>query len=106
MAGSELGRTVGGIAREMTPAAWIGIQIIRGYRLLISPLLGHNCRFYPTCSQYAMDALSAHGFLKGICFTLVRLSKCAPWHPGGYDPVPPAARKEERGVYSFKDGDL
>ncbi|NLD96338.1 MAG: membrane protein insertion efficiency factor YidD [Synergistaceae bacterium] len=106
MAGSELGKSVGGRKRKMTPAAWVGITLVRGYQLFVSPLLGHNCRFYPTCSQYAIDAISVHGFLKGSFLAVKRLCKCAPWHPGGYDPVPPAARREEQGAYSYKDGDL
>ncbi|MDI9371113.1 MAG: membrane protein insertion efficiency factor YidD [Synergistaceae bacterium] len=73
----------------MTPASWTGVKLIRGYQLFISPLLGHNCRFHPTCSQYAIDALTMHGFFKGSYYALIRLFKCAPWHPGGYDPVPP-----------------
>jgi hypothetical protein len=53
-----------------------------------------------------MEALSEHGFLKGFWLTVIRICKCAPWHPGGYDPVPPAAGREKSGVYSYKDGDL
>jgi len=90
----------------MTVAAWAGIRLIQGYRFFLSPFLGRNCRFYPTCSQYAMEALSEHGFLKGFWLTVIRICKCAPWHPGGYDPVPPAAGREKSGVYSYKDGDL
>ncbi|NLK18396.1 MAG: membrane protein insertion efficiency factor YidD [Synergistaceae bacterium] len=67
----------------------VGISLIRGYQAFISPLLGHNCRFYPSCSQYAVEALAEYGFFKGIFMATVRICKCAPWHPGGYDPVPP-----------------
>jgi len=90
--------------REMTAAAWIGVKLARIYQVLISPMLGDNCRFYPTCSQYAIDALTAHGFLKGTWLTIIRLCKCAPWHPGGYDPVPPAPDRGH-GAYSYEDGD-
>lgn len=62
--------------------------LIRGYQLCISPLLGPRCRFYPSCSQYALEAVSAHGSLRGILLALRRLARCHPWHHGGYDPVP------------------
>jgi hypothetical protein len=81
----------------------IGIGLIRGYQLFISPLLGHNCRFYPSCSQYAAEALAIHGFLKGVFLAARRICKCAPWHPGGYDPVPP--RIQGNGAYISEDGD-
>jgi uncharacterized protein len=64
-------------------------SLIRLYRYLISPLLGPNCRFYPSCSCYAEEALTQHGVLRGLYLTVRRLLRCHPWHPGGYDPVPP-----------------
>ncbi len=64
------------------------ILAIRGYRRFISPLLGPNCRFYPTCSQYALEAYAKYGFIKGTLLTLRRILRCGPWHPGGVDPVP------------------
>ena len=63
--------------------------LIRGYRYLISPMLGNNCRFYPSCSEYAMEAIEKHGALRGTGLSGARLLKCHPWHPGGHDPVPP-----------------
>ena len=66
------------------------LGLIAGYRLLLSPFLGANCRFYPTCSAYALEAIERHGTLRGSWFALRRISKCHPWHPGGVDPVPPA----------------
>ncbi|HTR80458.1 MAG TPA: membrane protein insertion efficiency factor YidD [Bacteroidota bacterium] len=64
------------------------IGIIRLYQLLVSPLLPPNsCRFYPSCSQYSIDAFARHGFMKGMWLTVRRIAKCHPWHPGGYDPV-------------------
>jgi putative membrane protein insertion efficiency factor len=61
---------------------------IRGYRYALSPWWGTQCRFDPTCSAYAMQAVEAHGALRGTWLALRRLSKCHPWHRGGFDPVP------------------
>ncbi len=63
--------------------------LIRLYQLAISPVLGPSCRFTPTCSEYARDAVKTHGALKGMWLALNRISRCRPGHPGGYDPVPP-----------------
>ena len=62
--------------------------LIRGYQLIISPLLGSNCRFMPTCSEYAMESLRSHGLIKGIYLTVKRIGKCHPWGSHGYDPIP------------------
>ena len=62
--------------------------LLRGYRLLISPLLGQRCRFEPSCSRYAEQAVLAHGIFKGTWLALRRIGRCHPWHEGGYDPVP------------------
>ena len=64
------------------------IGLIRGYQMLLSPWVGRCCRFYPSCSQYWIDALRAHGAARGCWLGVLRLSKCHPFHPGGYDPVP------------------
>ena len=61
---------------------------LRGYRYFISPLLGPTCRFYPTCSSYAIEAIERHGITRGTWLTLRRLIRCNPWHPGGVDMVP------------------
>ena len=61
---------------------------LKSYRLFISPLLGPACRFYPSCSQYALHAVRTHGTLRGLTLTIRRLAKCHPWHPGGVDLVP------------------
>jgi putative membrane protein insertion efficiency factor len=68
--------------------AGIALLLIRGYQLGLSPLLGPRCRFYPTCSQYAIEAISRYGILKGAILSSKRLLKCHPFHPGGVDPVP------------------
>ena len=67
----------------------IAIFLIRCYKTLLSPLLGNHCRFYPSCSTYAQDAIATHGFFAGSYLAIKRLSKCHPWHEGGVDLVPP-----------------
>jgi uncharacterized protein len=63
------------------------IIVLKGYKILISPLLPSACRFYPTCSEYMMEAVSKHGAIRGIWMGLKRLGRCHPFHEGGYDPV-------------------
>ena len=67
------------------------IFLISCYKACISPFLGNNCRFYPSCSSYAAEAIEVHGAIKGSGMALRRLSKCHPWHEGGVDPVPPCS---------------
>lgn len=62
------------------------IVMIRIYQYTLSPLLGNVCRFEPSCSRYMIESLRKHGFLRGLVRGLRRLSRCHPWHPGGYDP--------------------
>lgn len=62
--------------------------VIRGYQILVSPILPPACRFYPTCSEYARQALLRHGLMKGTALAVRRVLRCHPWHPGGMDPVP------------------
>lgn len=64
------------------------IYLIKGYRYLLSPLLGPRCRFHPSCSQYAIDAYQRYGVVKGSWLTLRRLMRCHPWGGSGYDPIP------------------
>ena len=63
-------------------------RLIQGYRIFLSPLLPPTCRFTPTCSQYALDAIARYGAWKGSWLALRRILRCHPFHPGGYDPVP------------------
>ena len=64
------------------------LLVIRAYRYLLSPWWGNQCRFDPTCSEYALQAIGQHGALRGSGLALRRLVKCHPWHRGGFDPVP------------------
>jgi hypothetical protein len=68
--------------------AWPLIQLVRFYRLAISPWFGRNCRFDPTCSSYAIEALQVHGIFKGTWLAVRRIGRCHPWGGSGYDPVP------------------
>lgn len=63
------------------------ILFIRFYQMFISPLFPPTCRFYPTCSQYAIEAIQKKGVLRGVWLAIKRIAKCHPFHPGGYDPV-------------------
>ncbi len=76
----------------MTPLAYALALPVRAYRLLASPWVGHGCRFQPTCSVYALDALAHHGGLKGGYLTIHRICRCHPWGGSGYDPVPGTER--------------
>jgi len=64
------------------------IALVEVYRHTISPLKLPTCRFTPTCSQYAAEALAEYGLLRGVWLSLARLARCGPWHPGGWDPIP------------------
>ena len=68
----------------LRPVVWL----IRAYQYAISPMLGNRCRFHPSCSDYAIEALDRHGFARGVWLAIRRMGRCHPWHPGGYDPVP------------------
>ena len=68
----------------------LALYLLRGYKLLISPMLGQTCRFSPSCSTYSMQAIERFGFFKGIMLTAKRLLRCHPFNPGGYDPIPDA----------------
>lgn len=66
----------------------IMIASIRFYQIFISPVLGKRCRFYPSCSQYMIEALKRYGIFHGSYLAVKRIMRCHPWHPGGYDPLP------------------
>ncbi|MBV9438717.1 MAG: membrane protein insertion efficiency factor YidD [Candidatus Eremiobacteraeota bacterium] len=72
--------------------ARLALGVLALYKQLISPLLPPACRFAPTCSRYAAEAIEKHGVCAGGTLALRRLLRCGPWHPGGFDPVPPAER--------------
>jgi len=72
-----------------TPMARVLAGAVRAYELTLRPVIGANCRFYPSCSAYAREALICHGAGRGSLLAAHRIARCHPWHPGGYDPVPP-----------------
>jgi uncharacterized protein len=73
---------------------YLAAALIRLYQWTLSPLLGPTCRFYPSCSHYALQSILRFGFFHGSWLTLKRLGRCHPWHPGGFDPVPQARPHE------------
>ena len=72
----------------MTPLAWVFSLPFKLYRATFSPFVGHNCRFHPTCSAYALEALQKHGGIKGLWLTIKRVARCHPWGGSGIDNVP------------------
>lgn len=92
----------------MSPLARLLALPIRGYRLVLSPWLGWSCRYQPTCSQYALDALERHGAACGGWLALRRIARCNPWGGCGYDPVPEghdaARHKQKAGSGARRDG--
>ena len=80
--------------RALSPAGWLLVGLLTVYRRFISPLLGPRCRFYPSCSAYALEAVQVHGALRGAWLAVRRLSRCHPFHAGGIDPVPGTEGKQ------------
>jgi putative membrane protein insertion efficiency factor len=78
-----------------SPAKIVLKAPIQFYRWFVSPLLGPNCRFHPTCSAYALESIELHGALRGSWLAVRRICRCHPWNPGGYDPVPGNDRPEQ-----------
>jgi uncharacterized protein len=88
----------------VSPLARLLTWLVRGYQLVLSPLFGPRCRFYPSCSSYAVQALSTHGALRGTWLAGRRLLRCHPWNPGGVDHVPPpGARRTDRSANRATD---
>ena len=79
----------------INPFKWLAIMLIKGYRYFISPLLGSNCRFYPTCSSYTLEAIERYGLLRGGWLGIKRISRCHPYNDGGVDPVPDLSCRKE-----------
>ncbi len=84
------------MAKISAALRWIAVKFIRFYQVLISPMIGPRCRFTPTCSQYAIEAINLHGIVKGCWLAGRRLIKCHPLHEGGYDPVPTCCRNKNK----------
>ena len=72
----------------MSPIAQIAVGVLRAYQWTIRPMIGPNCRFWPSCSDYAVEALRTHGAARGGALAAKRILRCNPWHPGGVDPLP------------------
>jgi len=81
--------------KRPSAAAWLLILLLNGYRRFVSPLLAPRCRFYPSCSAYALEAVRLHGALRGSWLAARRLSRCHPFHAGGLDPVPAPRSKAD-----------
>ena len=71
------------------------LALVRGYQLLLSPVLGNNCRYYPSCSAYTLEAIEKHGPWRGLWLGIKRVSRCHPFHEGGYDPVPEPPQRHD-----------
>jgi uncharacterized protein len=89
--------------RRASVAARVLMVMLTGYRRFVSPLLGPRCRFYPSCSAYALEAVQLHGALRGSWLAVRRLSRCHPFHPGGLDPVPRREPEQAAAVMAVTD---
>ena len=88
--------------RWRSPLAWLLLALLRVYRGYVSPLMGPHCRFTPSCSEYAVEAVHVHGAVRGFVLSGWRLLRCQPFHPGGFDPVP--ERRTRRRATSTRAG--
>lgn len=83
---------------RVSPAARLMMLLVRAYQIVLSPFMGGNCRFYPSCSNYGLEAIEVHGAVKGTWLAIRRIGRCHPFHDGGIDPVPPRMERPVRGV--------
>jgi putative membrane protein insertion efficiency factor len=81
------------VSGARNPAVWILLRLIRLYQVTLSSIMGTQCRFYPSCSHYMAEAVARHGAARGFLLGISRISRCHPWHAGGYDPVPESPPK-------------
>ena len=88
----------------MTLPSRVVVAMIRAYRRLLSPLLGQRCRFSPSCSAYAAEAIAGHGLIRGGWLAVRRIGRCHPFHPGGLDPVPQAQSRARTQIAPRIDG--
>ncbi|WP_373766730.1 membrane protein insertion efficiency factor YidD [Glaesserella sp.] len=86
---SSRSESTAGTTSKLSPLAYVMLALVHFYRYVISPLIGPRCRFYPTCSTYALEAIKIHGAWKGGWLALKRILRCHPFSQGGDDPVPP-----------------
>ena len=82
----------------MKPFTYILIKLILGYKFLISPLLSNSCRYFPSCSDYSVEALKEFGFFKGIYLSVKRILSCHPWSKGGFDPIKKQMKVKNKGL--------
>jgi uncharacterized protein len=90
-------------ATRPSPPALLLMALIGAYQRWISPFLGNRCRFHPSCSVYAKTAIELHGAARGSWLAFRRLLKCQPFHPGGFDDVPPATARVKRGRSGYRE---
>lgn len=93
------------MAKISAALQWIAIKFIRAYQLIISPMIGPRCRFTPSCSYYAIEAIKLHGIVKGCWLAAKRLIRCQPLSEGGYDPVPTCCHKKSHIIDSTNKRD-
>jgi putative membrane protein insertion efficiency factor len=85
------------LAKDGGKMRLVMIALIKLYQTILSPFVGQHCRFYPSCSSYALEALEKHGTVRGLWLSIKRVSRCHPWHEGGVDPVPEPQKKQLHG---------